>query len=136
VAGRITFIGSILINLVIIPSVFPQNTLNCFGKRAFLQIGSGPQLNFKQADKPDKYFAPDKAKHFLAGMISTIFIYKSVENHMSENQGRYLAGGVTFSLGIAKEFYDKSRPENHFSWKDLLTDVVGIGVGFIILNQP
>ena len=134
--GRATFIASILINLVIIPSVFPQNTLNCFGKRAFFQIGSGPQLNFKQADKPDKYFAPDKAKHFLAGMISTIFIYKSVENYMSENQGRYLAGGVTFSLGIAKEFYDKSRPENHFSWNDLLADVVGIGAGFIILNQP
>jgi uncharacterized protein YfiM (DUF2279 family) len=47
-----------------------------------------------------------------------------------------LAGGATFSLGIAKEFYDKSRSENHFSWKDLLADVVGIGAGFIILNQP
>jgi uncharacterized protein YfiM (DUF2279 family) len=134
--GRATFIASILIILVIIPNVFPQTSFNCFGKKVFLPVESSPQLNFDQTAKPDKYFAPDKAKHFLAGMISTIFVYKSVENHMQENQSRYLAGGITFSLGIAKEFYDKSRPENHFSWKDLLADVVGIGAGFIILNQP
>lgn len=88
--------------------------------------------------KIDKYLAPDKAKHFTASMISSIFFYKIFENQLKvdESQAKVYSVSFTVSLGVAKEFYDKSRPRNYFSWKDILADLTGIAVGLILINQP
>ncbi len=86
----------------------------------------------------DRLFAPDKARHFMGSMMSTVFIYKTAEVHgnMDVKPGKSLATGITISLGILKEIWDGSKPRNHFSWKDLIADGAGIVVGLVIVNQP
>ena len=88
--------------------------------------------------KYDRVIAPDKAKHFTASMISTVFFYKIFEDglNLNEREGKIYSLSVTIGLGLSKEFYDRSRPTNYFSWKDLLADIAGIAAGFILINQP
>ena len=133
---RITIFLSVLIVFAVSQDVHSQMIVKDFHK-SFLEQGDTPyQVNLNRSDKPDRYFAPDKAKHFMAGMIATIFIYQSFKNQLTPKENRYLAGGATVSLGVLKEIYDKSKPENHFSWKDLLADALGMGMGFVLVNQP
>jgi len=133
---RITIFLSVLIAFAVSQDIHSQMDVKNF-HISFLEQGDTTyQVNLTRSGKPDRYFAPDKAKHFLAGMIATIFIYQSFENQLTPPKNRYLAGGITVSLGILKEFYDKSKPENHFSWKDLLADILGMGMGFVLVNQP
>jgi len=88
--------------------------------------------------KFDKFIAPDKAKHFTASMISTVFFYKIFENgfNVSERESKIYSLSFTIGLGLSKELYDNSRPNNYFSWKDLLADAAGIAAGFVLINQP
>ncbi len=88
--------------------------------------------------KTDAFFAPDKGKHFMASLYSTVFIAKLSEKTVSidKDKARSFAVCITLGLGVAKEFADKHKTGGFFSWKDLLADLAGISVGLIILNQP
>jgi putative lipoprotein len=88
--------------------------------------------------KVDRFLAADKAKHFTASLISTVFLYKIFEKGLSidQQEGKIYSFSLTISLGLSKEIYDKSRPGNYFSWKDLLADAAGIAAGLILINQP
>jgi len=115
-----------------------------------LQADTGPFFLSDQKDregqtdslrtikKSDKYLGPDKSKHFTASMISSVFFYRIFENQLKvdDSQGKIYSISFTLSLGVAKELYDKSRPGNYFSWKDILADLTGIAVGVILINQP
>jgi uncharacterized protein YfiM (DUF2279 family) len=94
--------------------------------------------NLRVSKTQDKFFAPDKAQHLMGSLISTVFIYKLLEGsaNASVRESKYLAAGITLSLGISKEILDSRDLQNHFSWKDLIADIAGIGLGFVIINQP
>ena len=94
--------------------------------------------NLRVSKTQDKFFAPDKAQHLMGSLISTVFFYKLLEGSANAGvrESKYLAGGITLSLGISKEILDNRDPKNHFSWKDLVADIAGIGIGFVIINQP
>lgn len=61
----------------------------------------------------------DKAKHFSVCFLITL---------LAGVYGVFLAAGA--SLG--KEYGDKNAPGNCWSWADLLADVSGIVVGYIL----
>jgi len=86
----------------------------------------------------DRFFAPDKAQHFLFSMISTVFAGKFAEERVgwSAQQSKYVAVGISFGIGFLKEVRDNRQPNNRFSWKDLVADVGGIALGVVLLNQP
>ncbi len=86
----------------------------------------------------DYIIATDKAKHFMASLISTVFVYQlsTKHFHLEKTESKAIAGGVTFSTGILKESHDKFIKKKKFSWEDLIADVVGITVGLILVNQP
>ena len=86
----------------------------------------------------DKFKAPDKAQHFMGSLISTILIYKICREPLDfqDRNSKIFSAGITLGLGISKEIYDHSRTRGMFSWRDLLADLAGIGVGFILINQP
>ncbi len=86
----------------------------------------------------DKFKTPDKAQHFMGSMISTVLIYNICREPLDiqNNNSKIIAVGITFGLGISKEMYDHSRTHGMFSWRDLLADLAGIGVGIILINQP
>ncbi len=73
----------------------------------------------------DKWFSKDKFKHFFGSYIIYSFI--------SEIKNKEISVPITFALGLSKEFYDGFRKEK-FSYKDLVWDALGIGLGLIIVR--
>ena len=132
---RSMLIFSLLIFFFSYPDfVYAENKM--FNKN--LLIVNSHKNNFNKDKSFDKIFAGDKGKHFVASFILTVFLYKIANTHLdwSKQSSKTFAVSTTFALGVCKEIYDKSKKENRFSFKDLFADVVGIGVGLIIVNQP
>lgn len=114
-----------------------------------LRGGVSPLVLFSSADSlrtgkesiklanTDRWLAPDKGKHFMASLYSTVLISQLSENTfgVNKNQASGLAVGFTIGLGVTKELIDKKSASSFFSWKDLVADLVGITVGLVIINQ-
>lgn len=57
----------------------------------------------------------DKKKHFFVCLILSI-----------------LCPVIAIIASIGKEIYDSKQSGNHFCWKDIVADVIGITLGSII----
>jgi uncharacterized protein YfiM (DUF2279 family) len=52
----------------------------------------------------------------------------------SERDALPVSAASAATVGLAKEVYDRRvGPTAHFSWKDLVADAVGIGVGAVVI---
>ena len=85
----------------------------------------------------DKWWGKDKAKHFLVSAFLAGACYKIYHNqwHNKKEHSLYFSTGFTLSLGLGKEIYDDARPQNKFSYKDLIYDLLGVGVGLLIVTR-
>jgi len=85
----------------------------------------------------DKWWGRDKAKHFLVSAFLTGACYRIChdEFHNKEEPSLYFSAGFTFSLGLGKEIRDQTKPQKRFSYKDLVYDLMGIGVGLLIVTR-
>ena len=85
---------------------------------------SQPDSTARQPIKPvprDLWLAKDKADH----LICSAFLV---------GLGYYMAGlGFSFSLGIAKEVYDRRGRKGVASWRDLVADALGCGLGYALI---
>jgi uncharacterized protein YfiM (DUF2279 family) len=92
----------------------------------------------KQADEEsrDEWFGSDKGYHIVGSLITTTlagqFSLYGLETNRRDSQ--LIAAGISLTLGIVKEIHDSKEPDNHFSWKDLTADVVGILIGVTLLG--
>jgi len=86
---------------------------------------------------PDLWAGKDKYKHFLLSGFWSGFSYLLCHRHLEYSQEKSLliSGGVVFSLGVTKEIRDGFQPDNRFSYKDLVFDIVGIGCGLFIASR-
>lgn len=86
----------------------------------------------------DAWLGLDKVKHLSLSCISTIFIARHIQ--IAQNsplaKGRAIGAAVTLNLGVLKEWRDHKRPANHFCWKDLTANLLGVGFGIILTNFP
>ncbi|MFO7769200.1 MAG: VanZ family protein [bacterium] len=83
----------------------------------------------------DRWFAPDKAAHFVTSFFLTTAVYTLARDRMEKEHAIQTAVGVTAGLGIAKEVHDALSSEGTFSGKDLVWDALGIGLGVVIIRQ-
>jgi putative lipoprotein len=85
---------------------------------------------------PDRWLARDKASHLALSAALVGFGYHLLryERHKGAASSRNLAVGLTLGLGLSKEARDASRPDNHFSYKDLAADLLGAGLGVLIFT--
>ncbi len=83
--------------------------------------------------QPDDWFAMDKFWHFSASFVTVGAAYHLSANrvNMPSPWPTSLALGGTLTLGVCKEFSDLAGPAKLFSWKDLVADAAGIGVGYL-----
>jgi uncharacterized protein YfiM (DUF2279 family) len=86
--------------------------------------------------KKDVWFGEDKAKHVVASFVLTgaAAYYCRHRQKWSDEKGAAFGAGFTFSMGIAKEIGDLRSDDPFFSWKDLVADLVGIGLGVVFLS--
>jgi uncharacterized protein YfiM (DUF2279 family) len=85
----------------------------------------------------DRWLAWDKVEHFGVSAYLSAVSYKICRDfyHNRKESSLYFSFGLTFSLGLGKEVYDEGRPTGKFSYKDLVADILGIGVGLWIATR-
>ena len=84
----------------------------------------------------DSWFGIDKIKHFFISAFIESVSYSALQA-AKVNRRPALAGaiGVSAALGVARELHDKRTPGNHFSYRDLTWDALGIGAGAVMLKR-
>ncbi len=97
---------------------------------------STPQDSLRPQVVHDKWFAEDKAQHFLVSAFLTGlgFVVWREGLDRSENQSLYFSGAATLGLGLGKELYDLKKPKGRASFKDLVADVLGIGITMFLIK--
>jgi putative lipoprotein len=85
----------------------------------------------------DRWLAWDKVEHFGVSAYLSAVSYKIYHDFYNNHRepSLYFSGILTLSLGLGKELYDKKKPNGKFSYKDLVADVLGIGVGLWIATR-
>jgi len=85
----------------------------------------------------DSWFSRDKVHHFLSSaFLATAGYYYSREiASRSESSARGVGVSFSLSLGILKELRDGMQSRNDFSWKDLVADCLGTGVGVLLIKE-
>lgn len=84
----------------------------------------------------DPWLGKDKLDHFLASafIVGISYMFFRDERGLSDNQALVWSAEVSFSVGIAKEIRDKLSQQGMVSFKDLLWDLLGIGMGILIYS--
>jgi uncharacterized protein YfiM (DUF2279 family) len=81
----------------------------------------------------DPWFSEDKFYHLTASAALSTFGYH-LYNHYTEDdepRAKFYSLSTTACIGICKEIYDKKK-KNHFSWKDLFWDGIGLALGYFL----
>jgi uncharacterized protein YfiM (DUF2279 family) len=86
---------------------------------------------------PDKWIAWDKLEHLgISAFFSATLYNVSHDFYYNDRKSSiYLSSGLTFTLGLGKEFYDRDIRQTKFSYKDLTADILGIGLGLLIATR-
>ena len=79
----------------------------------------------------DKWIAWDKLEHLGVSVFFSGVFYNMFHDFYNNERksSTYFSATLTLSLGLGKEFYDKKTPKGRFSYKDLVADIAGIGLG-------
>lgn len=87
--------------------------------------------------KEDKWLGSDKFAHFTLSLFVSAISYKMYHDNYynKKNSSILFSSGFTLTLGLGKEFYDSTRPNNKFGYRDLIADVLGIGAGLILATN-
>jgi uncharacterized protein YfiM (DUF2279 family) len=109
--------------------------------KSFLLAGNIPHDSTDFSDSliiqaEDFWIANDKAQHLIGSFYLTGISKLSIQkfsNHNSRKSFQY-AISITLSLSLLKEFYDAGKPRNHFSYKDICTNLVGILLAATVFN--
>ena len=84
----------------------------------------------------DSWFGIDKIKHFFISAFIESVSYSALQAaHVNRRPALAGAIGVSAVFGVARELHDKRTPGNHFSYRDLTWDALGIGAGAVMLKR-
>lgn len=86
---------------------------------------------------PDAWLGKDKFDHAMmsAGLLAGQFYFLHQELDVGTARSRQIAAGSTLVIGLAKEVYDQVSRRGTPGWKDLLADVIGIGVAVMLVTK-
>jgi len=96
-----------------------------------LQGQEAKEMNFN-----DRWLARDKVSHLgvSAALVGFSYHLLRYERQNQRCSSRNAAVGLSLGMGLAKETRDASRPNNHFSYKDLTADLLGAALGILIFT--
>lgn len=99
---------------------------------------SQPDSTVHQPIQPvprDLWLAKDKADHLIcsAFLVGLGYYMAHEEMNRSHPQACTVGLGFSFSLGIAKEAYDRHGRKGVASWRDLVADALGCGLGYALI---
>lgn len=84
----------------------------------------------------DHWLARDKALHFAGSLAATVMSGLWTDRQLGYHHDGVLTAGAGISLlfGVSKEMNDMERPGNHFCWKDIVADILGVFTGLLVLE--
>jgi hypothetical protein len=80
------------------------------------------------APPPGYAMGSDKIAHMCLSTFGTIVLHKIFG--LSPEDASY----TMITTGLAKEIYDNNKDENSFDWNDLGADVLGTGLGYLLVK--
>lgn len=85
----------------------------------------------------DRWLATDKYRHLIASafLLGVSYNVARVEGKISRKNAIYLGSGFSFSFGLGKEVRDYYHPGGVASMKDLVVDILGIGLGILCFTE-
>ena len=90
----------------------------------------------KSAPPKDSWFGKDKLQHIFGSAFITglgFLMFRELLNR-SEKTALYSGSGVAFGIGVSKELYDRKTKKGRASYKDLVADLLGIGLTAFLLK--
>ncbi|HPI73764.1 MAG TPA: hypothetical protein PK843_15820 [bacterium] len=98
-----------------------------------------PDSTAHHSGKPvarDLWLAKDKADHLIcsAFLVGLGYYMAHEEMNRPHRQACTVGLGFSFSLGIAKEVYDRRGRKGTASWRDLAADALGCGLGYALIT--
>ena len=92
-----------------------------------------PEMLTALQKKNDPWFSEDKFYHLSASAAISSLSYHLYTHYRedSETRAKLYSLSTTACIGICKELYDKKK-KNHFSWKDLFWDGIGLALGYFL----
>jgi putative lipoprotein len=87
--------------------------------------------------KSDRWLAQDKLEHLAASAFFSGVSYSICRDFYNNRKETsvYFSASFTLGLGVGKEIYDRKKPGGRFSYKDLVADIAGIGLGLLIATR-
>ncbi|HPG39366.1 MAG TPA: hypothetical protein PLP19_01130 [bacterium] len=84
----------------------------------------------------DRWIAKDKVHHLAASAFLTGFGYYAANKEMqfSCKAAQNFSVTFSFSFGLLKECYDGTYGKSAPSYKDIVADLAGIGIGLMLLK--
>lgn len=83
----------------------------------------------------DRWLARDKLYHFTASALIHSATHSVLRaNGRDYREAAWTAAGVTMSVGLAKEVWDR-RAGRFLSLRDLAADAAGSGTGAVVMRQ-
>ncbi len=132
-----------LVGVLVLPGPAPAASEDLFGHEAdslstaavAFQLRYGAAPNSPTAPVRDRWLARDKARHVVFSGLWTLSTQYVLVNKADWSEPDALPASIVSSatVGLAKELYDASQPAGQASGKDLVADVVGIGVAVGII---
>ncbi len=121
---------STLLFLLLLPLPLLAQSLNGQGE----SFAPDTSLNRRP---PDRWLARDKLLHASTSFLLTLSSQYILVNKLNYQEHRALpiSLGLTFSIGVGKEFYDRRKPGGYISYRDLLADVLGLALAALIITR-
>ena len=90
-----------------------------------------PAVRAQPPDLPqDRWLAPDKLRHLTTSAVLTGVAFQGYDRmSYTSRRAQACAALSALALGVLKEVRD--RRKTYFSWKDLIADLLGIGLGVV-----
>lgn len=98
-----------------------------------IQFGGPPERQATRAE--DRWFAIDKAKHFVVSATIQAGAHALLRASGADYRGASVgAGALTITTGVAKELWDRADGR-FFSLKDLAADALGGSSAAVLVRQ-
>jgi len=114
-----------------------QHEINGLSRNPHLyNVNKAPKTSKDRPSESDRWFGRDKANHFAVSAVLVGFGYYATHEELDYGDwpARNSAIGFSLTLGIFKEVYDWMSRKGQPSFKDIVADIAGIGVGFVMIT--
>ncbi len=104
--------------------------------RMSCRAGQNDSVSVQNDSCGDSWFGKDKGDHLVMSAFFTGLGYYGAQKlgNRSADASRHMAAGFALTIGLSKEAYDKFSKQGMPSAKDILADVLGIFLGYLMLT--